>query len=120
MAPFPSADIDTSAEEKHILDMLWESPFLRNRCILNAAEKKKFFFATGTRGQTLGLTIGDAQAALDIAYPPNEAEAPTTCDCPYHFLAENEKDTASYGSDGKSPPRRTIHWRRRTRQSWFS
>jgi hypothetical protein len=117
MAPFPPADIDTSAEEMDILDMLWEdkngwvkrteaiarlkenfekmqSPFLRNKCSLNAASKKKSFLARGPWGQTLGLTIEDAQAALDIAYPPNEAEEPTTCDSRDHSLVEDKKDTA--------------------------
>lgn len=117
MAPFPPADIDTSAEEKHILDMLWDkngwvkrteaiaslkenfvtmqSPFLRNNCILNAAKRKTFFFAKGVWGQTLGLTIGDAQAALDIAYLPNEVEALTSYDSDDHSLAEDVIDTAN-------------------------
>jgi hypothetical protein len=54
-----------------------QSPLLRNKFISKAAESKKFFFAKGPWGQTLGLTIEDAHTALDIAYP-SDVEAPAT------------------------------------------
>lgn len=97
ISPFPLSDTDTSAEEQHVIDMLWDrngwmkrteaiaslkenfktmqSPFLRNKCILNAAESKKFFVAKGSWGQTLGLTIEDAHTALDIVRPSLEGAA---------------------------------------------
>ena len=85
-------DCDTSKEEQHIEDLLWErngwmkrtdaiaslkenfesmqSPFMRTKCFSNAASRGKFFLSKGPYGQTVGLTKEDADAALAIAFPP--------------------------------------------------
>jgi hypothetical protein len=87
VAEFPPEDMDTSAEEKYVVDLLWASegmmlrvnviqklkeqfpamqtPFIRNRVFLNASSNECFFVAKGCWGQTVGLTREQALAALE-------------------------------------------------------
>ena len=82
----PGEDMDTSKEEKYIEDLLWDNngaidkktviaslsdafphmntPFVRNRVILNAARKKRFFYGKGAYGQVILLNLEDAPLAL--------------------------------------------------------
>jgi hypothetical protein len=85
---YPPDDLDTSSEEQHVLDFLWESsswvsrksineslkrnfprmqtPFWRTKVFINGHRKKKFWVAKGPYGQTVGLTEEDAFASLSI------------------------------------------------------
>lgn len=88
-----SDDFDTSQEEQHVLDLLWsnngwvtridmvqslkdrfpqsmKAQHCRSQVIMNALNKESFFVAHGPFGHTVGLTLKDAHAALEIAYPP--------------------------------------------------
>lgn len=89
MAPFPRNDIDTSAEERFVEDMLWNSggsvdrkkvnsalaeefprmstPMMRTKMYLNAFANRAFFVNKGPKGQAVGLKKEDATAALDVA-----------------------------------------------------
>ena len=88
MMPYPPDDTDTSAEEKNVLEWLWESegccmsreavilaleakfprmnnPMMRNKMFLNARTKGAFFIAKGASGQMVGLSEKDANDALN-------------------------------------------------------
>jgi G3E family GTPase len=86
-APFPPDDIDTSKEEYHVEQFLWEAkgrvtriqlveslranfqtmqtPLLRTKVFLNGEAKNRFFIAKGASGQMVGLTKEQAAAALN-------------------------------------------------------
>jgi hypothetical protein len=82
--------MNTSREEDHVLDLLWErkggwmrrtaviaslvehfpetmkTPVLRNRAFINALQKGRFFVAKGCYGQAVALTKVDAHDALKL------------------------------------------------------
>jgi hypothetical protein len=86
-APFPPDDMDTSREEYHVEQFLWETegcvtrlqiveslranfqtmqtPLLRTKVFLNGEANNRFFIAKGTSGQMVGLTKEQAAAALN-------------------------------------------------------
>jgi hypothetical protein len=90
LAPFPPDTVNTSNEESHVVDLLWEAKgclprvkvieslkshfetmettFMRNKVFLNSQEKGHFFLAKGTTAQAVGLTKGDAAVALEIGF----------------------------------------------------
>jgi hypothetical protein len=100
--PFPPDSLDTSAEEAHVLDLLWEShggwlgravvakslaakfdrmskAYMRSKVFLNAHARKKIFVAKSEYGHTVALTEQDAKDALRFLLPPSEvATTPDT------------------------------------------
>jgi hypothetical protein len=100
--PFPPEDLDTSAEEAHVVDLLWEShgawlgravagqslaakfdrmskAYMRNRVFLNAHSRKRIFVAKSEYGHTVALTEQVANDALRFLLPPSlVAKTPDT------------------------------------------
>jgi hypothetical protein len=88
-APFPPESMNTSREEDHVLDLLWDhskggwmrrtaviaslvehfpetmkTPVLRNLVFINASQNGRFFVAKGAYGQVVALIKADARDAL--------------------------------------------------------
>jgi hypothetical protein len=109
MAPFPPESMNTSREEDHILDLLWElkggwmrrtaaiaslverfpetmkTPVSRNLVFLNAAQNGRFFVAKGPYGQAVALIKEDAHDTLEL-------------------FGEDEKDTVQSEESKLEPP----------------
>ena len=135
--PHPPDDIDTSAEEEEVLGWLWDSegccmdrkavisaleikfsrmsnPFLRSKMFLNAKTKGEFFIAKGPRGQIVGLTAEDANAALkrifdDDLLAPAEDVSPIDTESEQKsvesvggIVGEDKTSTSRDGSDKDS------------------
>ena len=131
--PHPPDDIDTSSEGEEVLGWLWGSegccmdrkavisaletkfsrmsnPFLRSKMFLNAKTKGDFFIAKGPRGQIVGLTAEDANAALkrifdDDLHAPVEDASPIDTESEQKSVEPvggDKTSTSGSGSDKES------------------
>jgi hypothetical protein len=92
---FPAFDLDTSAEEAHVEDLIrrsgwWvkrtivieslqanfarmKNAFMRTRVLMNGYKRNRLFIGKGLHGQTVALTWEGARAALRFLVPPDQS-----------------------------------------------
>jgi hypothetical protein len=94
-SPFPAFDLDTSAEEAHVENLIrrsgwWvkrtiviaslranfarmKNAFMRTRVLMNGYKRNRLFIGKGEYGQTVALTMEGARAALRLLVPRDES-----------------------------------------------
>jgi hypothetical protein len=94
-SPFPAFDLDTSAEEAHVENLIrrsgwWvkrtiviaslqanfarmKNAFMRTRVLMNGYKRNRLFIGKGEYGQTVALTKEGARAALRLLVPPDQS-----------------------------------------------
>lgn len=127
--PFPPDDLDTTKEEDHVVELLWNStpgwvkrveiikslkehfprmshPYFRGKVLLNAAQRNRFYLARGAYGQVVGLTLQDAELGLKSLGPDKKLEQEDQETSQENGEDDDDGDNDSESSDDEEGPRR--------------